>query len=105
MPFVSDAAVAGGELEKLVSIGERVLQVGVRLQGAEVTSKCDVLIDANALAGQEEHQVLKQQGANRLSLLRARHGQIKAAHFRAKGTGQPSDFHVWTHRLRHPPHP
>ena len=61
MPLVGDAAAGGHQLEDLGVVRERVVEVRVPLELAEVLPELDVLPYRQVLVGKEEDLVLEQQ--------------------------------------------
>ena len=61
VPLVGDAAARGHQLEDLGVVRERVVEVRVPLELAEVAAEADVLLHREVLVGKEEDLVLEQQ--------------------------------------------
>ena len=61
VPLVRDPAAGGHQLEDLGVVRERVVEVRVPLQLAEVATEVDVLLHRQVLVGKEEDLVLEQQ--------------------------------------------
>ena len=91
MPLVGDAAAGRDQLEHLGVVQERVVQVRMPLQLAEVLSESDVLRHVQMLVRKEEDLMIKQQAADRCGFLGAGLRQRQIVDLGAEGPGETDD--------------
>jgi hypothetical protein len=88
MPFVGDPTVASRQLKNFFMFGKRIIEIGMRFQGTEMVTQCDMRLDVKKLLREKKHQMLVQKRLNGRDLFATHIGQGQALNFRTQTPGQ-----------------